>query len=315
MAVHTALEHAAVARFLERYSLGRLTALTGIEQGIENTSYRLDTDRGRYLLTLFERRTGADALPYLVALHDHLAARSIPVSAPIRDDGGTALHRLADRPACLFAWIDGAALGPDPDHAMCRLAGSALGTLHRAAGDFAMQRDNPLGPAQWAELAETYSPRLDGLAPGLARDVAAALARIAADWPRELPHATIHADLFPDNVMADRGAIAGIIDFGFACTDIRAYDLAVMLVSWAFCDDGRRYFPDRAAALIAGYEASHRLGAEERDALPLLCLGAALRFLLTRVEDWFAEAEGDNRVVVRKDPLAFARRLRFYAAR
>jgi homoserine kinase type II len=51
--------------------------------------------------------------------------------------------------------------------------------------------------------------------------------------------------------------------------------------------------------------------AEERAALPLLAQGAAMRFTSSRAFDWLNTPA--DALVVRKDPMAFARRLKFYA--
>lgn len=311
MAVHTRVAFDDAATFLARYRLGELITLTGIDQGIENTNYRLDTTSGPALLTLFERRTSSSDLPWLIALHDHLAHRDVAVPAVIRPIRGEALGVLAGKPAALFGWIEGHAIA-EPTLAQCKAAGEALGAMHNALAEFAPVRKNPQGRAAWHALADRYHDRLDQIEPGLGETVDAALARIDTGWPGDLPRATIHADLFPDNVMADGDRITGLIDFAFACHDIRAYDLAVMHTAWCFDASGGCFLADRAVALLHGYNQSHGLSAAERAALPLLCLGASLRFLLTRAEDWFTP-EGDIRVS-RKDPLAFARRLRFYAA-
>ncbi|TXC68710.1 homoserine kinase [Sphingorhabdus soli] len=311
MAVHTKVAFADAATLVAGYRLGTLNVLTGIDQGIENTNYRLDTSGGPVLLTLFERRTNGDDLPWLIALHDHLASRGIAVPPVLRADDGAALSTIAGKPAALFGWLEGAAID-DPTLGQCAGAGEALGRMHRALAAFALARRNPQGRDAWHDLAGRYGERLDELQPGLKAIVDTALARIEAEWPAELPHATIHADLFPDNVMAVGDSITGLIDFAFACHEVRAYDLAVTHAAWCFDADGTCLLADRSAALVDGYERAHGLLPEERAALPLLGMAASLRFLLTRAEDWFAWR--DDIGVTRKDPLAFARRLRFYAA-
>ncbi len=311
MAVHTKVAFADAATLVAGYRLGSLNVLTGIDQGIENTNYRLDTSSGPILLTLFERRTNGEDLPWLIALHDHLASRGVAVPPVLRADDGAALAMLAGKPAALFGWLEGTAIG-DPTVTQCTAAGEALGRMHRALADFAPARRNPQGRDAWHDLAGRYGERLDELQPGLKACVDSALARIDAEWPGALPHATIHADLFPDNVMALGDTITGLIDFAFACHDVRAFDLAITHAAWCFDADGDQMLADRASALFAGYERAHGLSREERAALPLLGMAASLRFLLTRAEDWFASHEDIG--VTRKDPLAFARRLRFYAA-
>ena len=106
------------------------------------------------------------------------------------------------------------------------------------------------------------------------------------------------------------GAVTGIIDFYFACHDIRAYDLAVTHAAWCFAPDGTGFDTKVSRALICGYRESFGLSDAEIAALPMLARGACLRFLLTRAYDWIATPA--DAMVTRKDPMAFLRRLDFY---
>jgi homoserine kinase type II len=135
---------------------------------------------------------------------------------------------------------------------------------------------------------------------------------LAQNWPTDLPRGIVHADLFPDNVLMLGDKVTGLIDFYFACTDILAYDVAVTHAAWCFSNDGTRFDADISQALLAGYEAVRPLNEAERVALPLLARGAAMRFLSTRAYDWINTPA--DALVVKKDPMAFANRLRFYAA-
>ena len=145
--------------------------------------------------------------------------------------------------------------------------------------------------------------------PGLGTLIAAALRSILAEWPGGLPSGQIHADLFPDNVFFLDGAVSGLIDFYFACTDLYAYDVAICLNAWCFEPDFA-FNVTKARALLRGYEALRPLRDDERAALPVLARGAAMRFLLTRLYDWLNHPAGA--LVVRKDPLEYLRRLRFH---
>jgi len=311
MAVYTQVPAEALERFLERYDAGTLVSAKGIAEGVENSNYLVETSRARFILTLYEKRVAEIDLPYFLALKTHLADRRLPVPRPITDRDGRALQTLQGRPACLIEFLPGVSLS-EPTPAHCRAAGEALGRMHSAVADFEPTRENSLGPAGWRRLADACAPRADEVAPGLAAEIAAELAFLEANWPRSLARATIHADLFPDNVLVRGDEVTGLIDFYFACTEIRAYDLAVMHTAWAFAADGATHHPERAAALDRGYVDGHGLTAEERAALPILCRGACLRFLLTRTYDWLNTPA--DALVTRKDPLAFLRRLQHYRA-
>ena len=187
-------------------------------------------------------------------------------------------------------------------------AGAALGDMHRALADFTFDRPNTMGVDTWQDQLDRCGRDLDTIEPGLFDRVSAALEQILARWPRQLPTSAIHADLFPDNVLMLGDTVTGLIDFYFACTDLRAYDLAITHGAWAFDATGARYDAAVGEALLRGYGA---LSAEECAALPVLALGAALRFLLSRAWDWLNTPA--DALVTRKDPLAYMRRLDFYA--
>ena len=310
MAVFTPVSAEALAGFLTRYDLGAATTFKGIAEGVQNSNFLLDTDRGqRLFLTLYEDRVDADDLPYFLALTAHLADRGLPVPRPIVDRGGRALQMLCGRPACLIEFVPGVSVGA-PTAADAFAAAAALGAMHVAVADFAPTRRNEHGPAGWRRLAATIGDRFGAVAPGLSAVVDDELGSLAARWPTDLATATIHADLFPDNVLLMGGRVTGLIDFYFACTDLRAYDLAVMHAAWCFSADGRNFHPELAAALVAGYRSAHPLTAAEVAALPLLCRGAALRFILSRAYDWITTPA--DALVTKKDPMAFARRLAWY---
>jgi len=317
MAVYTQVSDEALATFLAEYDLGKPLAFKGIAEGVENSNYYLETTTGRYILTLFEKRVNAGDLPYFIGLKQHLAAKGYPCPEPIMGKDGTALRRLEGRPAVIISFLEG--LSPRrPNIAQCRGLGEGLGRMHVALSDFPMTRENALGPASWRRLWQGREAGADALQDGLAALVTADLDDMAQADPDALPlpRGTIHADLFPDNAFFLGDEFSGAIDFYFACTDALVYDLAVCLNAWAFEDgmaggsSGLQYNFSKGAALIAGYESVRPLEPAERDALPVLARGAALRFFLTRLVDWTDTPEGA--LVKPKNPLEYAGRLAFH---
>ena len=309
MAVYTHVSAEALGAFLARYDCGQLISAKGIAEGVENSNYLVDTTTGRFILTLYEKRVDTSDLPFFFAMLDHLAARGSPVPPAIKDRTGQAIQQLEGRAACLIKFLTGVSLStPTPAQALA--AGRAMGAMHAGLADFTPVRPNSLGVDDWRPLLDQCGRAMDQIEPGLFDRVAAALDTVEARWPRTLPVATIHADLFPDNVLMLGDRVTGLIDFYFACTDIRAYDLAVMHSAWAFDSAGRPLDPAVGRAIIAGYDAAHGLSTEERAALPILAQGACIRFLLTRAWDWLNTPA--DALVTRKDPLAYLRRLDTY---
>ena len=311
MAVYTAVSGPALARFLDDYALGEARALVPIAEGVENSNYRLETASGRYILTLYERRVDPAELPWFLGLMEHLSRRGITCPQPVRGRDGESLRGLCGRPACITTFLPGR--WPrlvSPAH--CGAVGEALAKLHLAGEGYAPVRANALGPQGWPPLLARCGGGVDAVAAGLGRELDAALAHVLAAWPHGLPRGHIHADLFPDNAFFEGEHLTGIIDFYFAATDLLAYDLAVCLNAWCFGED-LSPCPARTRALLAGYERVRPLAQAERAALPVLCQGAALRFLLTRLYDWLHTPPGA--LVTRKDPLDYLARLRHYLAR
>lgn len=311
MAVYTQVSAEEMAALLARYpDAGTLVSAKGIAEGVENSNYLIETDRRRFILTLYEKRVETADLPFFFALLDHLAEAGNRVPRTIKDREGNQLQTVAGRPACLIEFLQGVSVA-HPTAAQARATGEALGRLHKAASDFSMERPNALGPKGWAELAARCGDALDDISPGLGARVFQELEFLATAWPDRLPRAVIHADLFPDNVLMLGDEVTGLIDFYFACTEIRAWDLAVTHTAWCFENDGTGYHAERGIALLAGYDATFGLNDAERAALPILARGSCLRFLLTRAWDWLNTPP--DAMVTRKDPLAFLRRLDFYA--
>ncbi|MEO0785535.1 MAG: homoserine kinase, partial [Pseudomonadota bacterium] len=63
MAVYTLVDDDALDAFLTEYDLGAARSFKGIAEGVENSNYYLETERGRYILTLFEKRVDVGDLP------------------------------------------------------------------------------------------------------------------------------------------------------------------------------------------------------------------------------------------------------------
>ncbi len=315
MAVYTPVSAEEMAALLLRYDAGSLISAKGIAEGVENSNFLIDTSGGadgaRFILTLYEKRVQTSDLPFFFALLDHLAARAVPVPRALRDRDGGQLQQLVGRPACLIEFLPGVSV-TTPNTAQAHAMGCALGRMHHALADFPGERANTLGLSDWHRLATRCGANLDMIADGLGPRVRSELAWLDLHWPAHLPRAVVHADLFPDNVLMRGDAVGGMIDFYFACSEVRAWDVAVTHAAWSFAADGSGYRAEIGDAIVAGYDAAFGLTHAERVAFPALARGACLRFLLTRAWDWLNTPA--DALVTRKDPLAFLRRLDHYAA-
>ena len=308
MAVYTEVSDEDLRAFVAQYALGDVLSCKGIAEGVENSNFLLVTDSGPYILTLYEKRTRREDLPFFLGLMQHLSDRGIACPLPVQGKDGIALRELCGRPAVIVTFLSG--MWPrriTPRH--CAQLGEALARLHLAGADFPMARPNALSLAGWRELYETCAPRADEITPGLRATLDTELEALETRWPGDLPSGIIHADLFPDNVFFRDGTLTGLIDFYFACNDLLVYDVAICMNAWCFEADGA-FNATKARLLLTSYQKVRPLSREELAALPWLCRGASVRFLLTRLYDWLNHPPGA--FVKPKDPLEYLRKLRFH---
>jgi len=308
MAVYTEVSLEDLESFLLQYDIGRALSYKGIAEGVENSNYLLQTDHGRFILTLYEKRVEAHDLPFFLNLMDHLAEKGLACPVPVHARDGKALKRLCGRPAAIISFLEGMCINR-PTEKQCGQVGVTVARLHLAGLDYTGTRANALGLPHWRPLFDQCAAHADAVAPGLNHLIADELDFLESHWPPELAQGVIHADLFPDNVFFIDNVCSGIIDFYFACNDALAYDLAICINAWCF-ERGGEFNTTKARSLCRGYLSENPLPHADIEALPILCRGAALRFLLTRLYDWLNRIEGA--LVKPKDPTHYLERLRFH---
>ena len=308
VAVYTQINGVELNSFLIPYNFGELLGFSGIAEGVENSNYLLLTERGQYILTIYEKRVRPSDLPFFLSLMRHLASKGIPCPVPVTGSDGRTLRDLVGKPAAILTFLAGVG-ERHPGPSQCYNMGKALAAVHVAGQDFRGQRPNDLSVTSWPNLLNRIGTRADEVKTGLARNLRTEIGELVTNWPARLPQGIIHADLFPDNVFFNDSFISGLIDFYFACNDLFAYDLAICLNSWCFEPDGT-FNATKARLMLSAYRKGRPFSGPELDALPLLCRAAALRFLLTRLYDWLNTPKGA--LVQPKDPLEYLDKLAFH---
>jgi homoserine kinase type II len=314
MAVFTEVSRDEASAFVSRLSVGRLTGLRGIQAGIENSNFFVDTldDKGttrHWVLTLFERLS-FEQLPFYLELMRHLAQRGIPVPMPQADAAGSLVHELKGKPAALVDRLPGGhQLAPDADH--CAQVGAMLARMHEAGRDFARSQPNLRGLAWWVETVPQVLPHVSAAERDLLCSELAYQQQVATSAAyAALPRGPIHADLFRDNVMfepGDRGheRLCGFFDFYFAGVDAFLFDIAVCLNDWCIDLASGALAEDRAQAFITAYGHVRALDGNERRLLPALMRAAAFRFWLSRL--WDVHLPREAAILKPHDPTHFER--------
>lgn len=307
MAVFTEVSFDEAAAFLNALKLGQLQSIKGAAGGIENTNYFVDTTQGQYVLTLFERLT-FEQLPFYLHLMKHLAASGIPVPDPAANAKGVIVHRLKGKPAAVVNKLRGhSELAPTADH--CAQVGEMLARMHLAGLDYPRHQPNLRGLDWWNETVPVVLPYLTPAQRSLILGELAYQNHIAASSGYgSLPRGPIHADLFRDNVMFDKGKLSGFFDFYFAGCDAFLFDIGVCLNDWCIDLQSGAQDAARAEAFLAAYQRVRALTAQERTLLPAMQRAAALRFWISRLWDFHLPREAA--VLQAHDPGHFERVLR-----
>ncbi len=308
MGVFTQVTVEELTEFLEDYDLGALHNFKGIAEGVQNSNFLIQTDKGQYILTLYEKLVEAQDLPFFLGLMEHLAQHGINCPLPIKNKQGTALNRLANRDAVIVSFLEGLSISKiTPDY--CAQIGKGLAQLHKASEGFTITRANGMLFEGWQSLFEDSKGQISTIHEDLEMLIRDELLFLKQHWPTDLPQGIIHADLFPDNAFFLEGKLSGLIDFYFACNDLLAYDLMICLNAWCFEADGA-FNVTKGRALLKGYQSIRPLTAQEQESLPILCRGGAMRFLLTRIYDLLHTPE--DAMVTTKDPKEYMKKLRFH---
>jgi homoserine kinase type II len=311
MAVYTQLSESELKDFFSKYSLGKLSSYKGIKEGIENTNYFTEAEKGKFILTIYEKRVEEKDLPFFISLMKNIYDKNFPSPEPIINKNGSYISEILKKKAAVISFIDGNAkknLSPDE----CYQVGTYAAKLHQITKKLNIKRENKLSVNSWREIYNKVGKNCTKIDKNLPEIIEKNLNDIEKNWPKNIPSGIIHADLFPDNIFFKKNKLSGIIDYYFACHDFYAFEIAICLN--ALCFEGSKenlsFNVTKATKFINGYSSIRKLTDEEKNSLIILCKGAAIRFLLTRVFDYLNLIEGA--IVTVKDPVEYLKRLEFH---
>ncbi len=313
MAVYTSIASGEAQSFVAQYDIGAYRSHEGIVKGVSNSNFHLFTNRGRYILTLFEpRRVNEADLPYFYDFAAHLAANGITCPQAIAARNGDMVGTLGGKPAAILEFLQGEDIAVEAltaDH--CAQAGMLAARMHQAAQDFTIARANSMGLRTWRALTDKIAAYAGTFRAGLRDDLYAELDFLEENWPRGLPQGNIHADMFPDNVFFQEDRLTAVIDFYFSCTDFYVFDLAITINAWCFSLDGTLFRRGHFDAFMKSYQARRPLVPEEKAALQIMARGSAFRTLVSRLEE-YCEYDPATALMQPHDPAAYLARLGFH---
>ena len=309
MAVYTKLEHQEVRQFLEQYNINNFKDYKGITEGVENTNYLIKTSEQDYILTIYEKRVDENDLPFFIKLLSYLSENKFPCPKPIANKNNEKINRIKNKNAALVTFLNGQSKNKITSEE-CFEIGKITAQLHEITKKFDINRKNNLSIENWESIFEkTIKQKID-LDESIIKKTKNYLNFLKDKWPKNLPQGIIHADLFPDNIFFTNNKVSGIIDFYFACNDFFAYEIAICINSLCF-DNNSTFNMTKAKNLIDGYASIRTLSEDEKKYLPILSMGAAMRFFLTRLYDFY---HTDNKADVKiKDPFEYLKKIEFHS--
>ena len=308
MAVYTKIDEELLKLFLKNYNLGNLLSFVEVQEGVENSTYKLKMSSGTYILSIFEKRVKEEDLSFFIKLKNHLINKNFLCREPISNNDGDYINRIKNKCCVVIKYLNGKNI-EIIENIHCNLLGNEVAQMHIKASDFKLTRKNSLNQKNWKNLFKNFKNNKNNNFSNLFDNINNELIFLDERWPNELPVGIIHADIFKDNVLFENNKISGIIDFYFACNDFFAYELAICINAWCFNSNNQMDL-SKVDAFLKSYQNHRKLSNIEKSKLPILLRGAAIRFLLTRLNDHIYHPQDAN--VKPKDPIEYFNILSFH---
>ena len=109
MAVYTKLSKNELIEFFSKYRLGKLLDYKEIKEGIENTNYFIKTEKGKFILTVYEKRVEEKDLPFFMSLMRNLFDSNFPSPEPIINKNGNYITEILNKKAAIVSFLEGSA--------------------------------------------------------------------------------------------------------------------------------------------------------------------------------------------------------------
>jgi len=308
MAVYTKLTTKDILSLSSAYQIGKVIKFEGIKKGIENTNYLLKTNEAKFILTIFEKRVHKKDLPFFMNLMDKLHKNKITCPKPLKNKKGKYLSTIKNKSACIVTFLKGKDKA-HLDYKNCFDIGKNIAKFHKTTSKITLYRENSLSIKKLDYLLKSIKFQSKKKTLDLKSILIANLKDIKEEWPKNLPKGIIHGDLFIDNIFFNKNKFSGFIDFYFSSNDYLMYEIAICINALCFDKIKKKFVMNnkKIKNLINGYESVRILSKKEMNSLNVLCRGAALRYLLTRIYDYFNTPKAA--LIKIKDPNEYLQKL------
>ena len=105
MGVFTHISKENLNTFLEDYSLKEIQSFEGINEGIQNTNYKIKIDAKDFILTIYENINSIDDLDFFLSLMNYLSSKGIKCPIPIKNSKSNDVGESKSKPASLWKYV------------------------------------------------------------------------------------------------------------------------------------------------------------------------------------------------------------------
>jgi len=264
--LYAQLDRSAVEGLAGRFGIDHITAFSVMDGGHENTSYCVETNSGRYVLTHFDQKSLkhatnlANLLVYLIDQGIRTSQVIVPSNEPI-----VVLH--SEKPVMLKRYVDGDVTANLTGNMLVQL-GEEMARLHKIPAPAYLPQSFPYGRSYFPEVINS------NLGHAYIGWLSEKNSYLQERIPHHLPMALIHGDVFFDNMIVQGDQLMAIIDFEEACHYYRSFDLGMVIVG--ACRDRQDISFEKAGQFIRGYQKETTLQSIERDSLKAFAVYAAV---------------------------------------
>ncbi len=304
MAVYTTISHKDAQKLFR--SLGEIVKLEGIKEGVENTNYLVHlNDSNKFILTLFEKRTKEEDLPYFNNLMRLFSKNGVscPLSISINNED---IFKIKEKFCCIYTFVKGRPILECNNEQLDSL-GKSIAHLHQSGSSLSLSRKNMMLLPTWKHINESFSKSDPKISSEEYKYIFDNINNLQDKFPLNLRQINIHADLFRDNIFFIGDQVSGFIDFFFSCTDTVLYDLATFVNAWFFKEN--KFIEDNFVKFLKSYQQNFELTIEEKDNFNFYLKVSSIRFFLTRLYDLHFNYEGN---VKHKNPIEFFEIFKFH---
>ena len=297
MSVYTILKNKHIKEILSLYNIGSLKSFDGISDGITNTNYFLNTDKGKYVITIFEDIKKTKVTKYL-KLMNFFSKKGLCAPEIMITKSGDLLTTVEKKPCSIMQKLSGKTVN-ESNNMLCKSLGEVIGTFH----NFSQQYQGMISNSRDIKWIEKTIKKIEGhLEPNQLNLIKHCSKVFKKIFSSNLPCGVIHSDLFRDNVLANNNKITGIIDYYYSFNGPLIYELAVIANDWCVNKNGsinaKKYH-----SFINSYNSVRTITKKEMKQMNNAMIAAGLRFYLSRLVDMIFPKVGEITHI--KDPSTF----------